>query len=99
MTAGHRFLIGTLAVPPLAFLRGWAIATLWLWFVVPIGVPALTIWHAAGVSLIIGLLTHQVQHEPDDTANDLFWTRFLTAIIGPPICVGWGWLIHWAMNL
>ena len=99
MNVGHRFIIGLLTAPPLALLRGWAVMTLWAWFVVPLGAPALTIWHAVGVSLIVGLLTYQVQYEPADEANELFWTRFSTAILAPLICVGWGWLWHWAMHL
>jgi hypothetical protein len=41
---------------PLAAWHGWVLARLWLWFVVPLGVPVIDVWHAAGISVIAGWL-------------------------------------------
>lgn len=33
---------------------GWAVSTLWGWLMVPLGLPAIGIAHAAGISLLLG---------------------------------------------
>lgn len=37
-----------------AVIRGFLLTTLWAWFIVPLGQPALTIPLAIGISLIVG---------------------------------------------
>jgi len=51
----------TLVVPPymalVYFLHAWVVCSLWGWFVVPFGLPALTYYHAVGISLLVGVLS------------------------------------------
>ncbi len=50
-----------------AFVRGWAVAKLWGWFVVPVfGLPALSYAAAYGLALLVTLLTYQIQLTKDD---------------------------------
>lgn len=42
-----------------ALLNGWVLSYLWLWFIVPLGVPALQLGHAIGVSCLISFATYQ----------------------------------------
>lgn len=42
---------------PVAIFQGYSLVLLWQWFIIPIGVPILTLKSAIGVSLIINLLT------------------------------------------
>lgn len=45
-------------------LRGWALAYLWLWFVVPFfGLPAMGIAQAIGLAIVVGFLTKE--HDTD----------------------------------
>ncbi len=36
--------------------RGWLLAKAWLWFISPLGVPAISFFHALGISALIGYL-------------------------------------------
>lgn len=58
----------------LAVLRGFVLASLWGWFVVPLGVPALGIAQAIGISLIVSLfLAHLARDKSDDEGEG--WKR------------------------
>lgn len=39
-----------------SILRGFVISTLWLWFLVPLGIPAISIVAAMGISLIVAYI-------------------------------------------
>lgn len=79
---------------PLSLWRGYALATLWVWHVVPVfGIPELSIAHAWGVSVLISLLTYQYI-EPNDTERHTVSTT-VVAIITPAIALFSGWLATW----
>lgn len=46
-----------LLVPPVIFVHVWAVSTMWLWFVVPLGATPIGYWHTFGLSLFVGLFT------------------------------------------
>lgn len=52
---------------PATLLNAYVLAHLWRWFAVPIfGLHPLTYAEAAGVSLLVGFLTHQVNQNDSD---------------------------------
>lgn len=52
-------LILLLMIVPSAIVRGFVLMKMWLWFIVPLGVNAISITHAIGLATLAGLLTHQ----------------------------------------
>jgi len=78
-------------------IRGWALSTLWAWFLVPIGLPAIGIATALGISVIIGLFTVHLNHDKikvDKSSNSDVLTIILTKAIGGPLMsVFLGWII------
>lgn len=89
------FLFGLLFVG--IVLRGWALSTLWAWFLVPMGAPAITITTALGISVIIGLFTSHLNRETvkvgDKSVADLFTTVIAKSIGGPLMSVLVGWIV------
>lgn len=88
-------------------LHGWVCATLWGWFVVPLGMPPITFWHAVGLSGFVNLMTYRYSSTPKDeeekpaSAKAAFRRirRLLphalgTAVAGPLFVWGVGYLIH-----
>lgn len=73
---------------PLALLNGWVISWLWLWFLVPLGIPAIGVVHAMGISGIIGLLTKQYVPKSDTGES------FSFSIVFPLVCLLTGYVIH-----
>jgi len=48
-------LLFILLIPVELFLHGWVISLLWLWFAVPLGVPAITIGVAIGLACLASM--------------------------------------------
>lgn len=88
-------LLSTLIVS--IILRGWVLSTLWAWFLVPIGAPAIGIATALGISVIIGLFTMHLNHETVKVSNkslpELFANIISKSIGSPLISLLVGWII------
>ena len=90
------FLINALLVG--IIVRGWALSTLWLWFLVPIGAPVIGITTALGISVILGLFTAHLNQEASKdnkskTLSELYGTIVAKSIGAPLVSVATGWLI------
>ena len=81
--------IATVLVPVLAVClamwAAWPLWALWGWFLVPLGLPAVTYFHAIGLMLLVILVS-----QPDRKRD---WWQ---VIISPPLIVFVGYLAHWA---
>lgn len=71
--------------------NGWALATLWGWFIVPtFGLPSLSIPVAIGICLIVGFLTHQpVQSSKPKQGRAILAGR----LFEPFVVVALGWVV------
>lgn len=58
-------LLAVLALPLLTAWAGFVISVLWGWFVVPLGAPAVGVWHAAGLCTLVCLMRPAIP--PEDT--------------------------------
>ncbi len=68
---------------------GYVLSVLWRWFIVPaLHVDPLRIPYAIGLSIVVGLLTHQVPKESPDTA-----TVLCVAFILPAFALLYGWVV------
>jgi len=93
---------GILFVPMLVVITlvftiwdGWVLSVLWRWFAVPIfHLPSITISTAIGIALICGLLTHQYQVDPKETASGQKLIRFLAPFIGGTIALIVGYIVR-----
>lgn len=55
-------------IPLTVIARGWVLAKLWMWFVVPIGVVHIGIANAIGLSIVVGMFraANQCQKEKNE---------------------------------
>ena len=76
-----------LAWGPLFLLRAWSLLSLWTWFAVPLGGPALTIPGVAGL-LCIRMVAFPGKHKPGEkiSAYDFISTSLIVSLI--PLGVG-----------
>jgi hypothetical protein len=83
-------LMGILYVVLAIVVRAWCITKLWLWFVVPLGVPALGILAAIGLTMTLSVLLglHRLKGESETV---------LKAIAGYLMATGFAWCIHYFM--
>jgi hypothetical protein len=69
---------------------GWAIATMWRWFIVPLGLPPLSIAHALGLSILLGFTCTHAQLSDEENKLELYAIYF-----GRPVMVTLvAWIVH-----
>jgi hypothetical protein len=77
--------IGLLLMPFMVALRGWVLATLWRWLIVPVfNLHALSVWQAIGMSVVIGAFTLHLPPRSDESALE----GVLRSTIYSLICYG-----------
>lgn len=73
-------------------LSGWTLSLLWLWFLVPLDLPALNIAHAVGLACIVAICVPwpEYSYEGDPLVR---FGRAVGMLIGKPLYVlAIGWL-------
>lgn len=73
-------------------LDGWVFSKLWRWFAMPFGVPAVGVWRAVGIILLVRYVTARRKTEP------LTFDENIEALVGSAmwalVCLLMGWLVH-----
>jgi hypothetical protein len=59
---------GIILFIPLAWAQGYVLADMWFLFVVPLGVVAISVWHAAGFSVMVSMLTYSYSEDETDAS-------------------------------
>jgi hypothetical protein len=77
-----------LFILPLGVWEGWVVSQLWSWFVVPLGVQQLGIWHAAGLSTLVTVPL--ATYKPDPDIKAMLWF----AAYAPLVAYGVGAIYH-----
>ena len=72
--------------------KGWIVQVLWGWFIAPLGLMELTLWHAIGISLIASVLTHKA-FTPEGPV-EVTWKKIGTVMVTWGLCLGVGFVIH-----
>lgn len=70
------FLTGTMTYLGAVILKGFVLKVLWGWFIVPLGVVAINIPNALGISMIITFLLFQ------KPSKEIKWGEIMTTSIG-----------------
>jgi uncharacterized membrane protein SpoIIM required for sporulation len=68
--------------------QGWAISTLWGWFVVPLGAPAIGIAAAIGLAATVAVIRPR-RSKPSENKG---WKEFAIPVMQPLVCVAIGWI-------
>lgn len=71
-------------------VRGFVLKYLWLWFLTPLGVPALGIAQALGIALLCGLMCKDHDYRDDKVTGE----KVAGAAISPLLALLIGWIIH-----
>lgn len=77
-------------IVPIGLYRAWVLTVMWMWFIVPLGLPEIGIAHAWGISMAIGMLT--VSHVYKEDKEPL--KSFANMIFAPLVLLGIGYIVH-----
>jgi hypothetical protein len=67
--------------------QAWAISVLWGWFIVPLGLPAIGIAAAIGISTTMSAMRGRLKG-PDDEG----WKTIAKSVLQPWFCLAIGWI-------
>ena len=73
-------------------LRAWVFTVLWGWFLVPLGVPEVSIPTAIGISLIFNLFMQHLAKE-ESKEKDIINEVVIRAIGAPVVTLIIGWIV------
>lgn len=73
-------------------LRAWVLTVLWGWFLVPLGIPEVSIPTAIGIALILGLFTQHLAKEENKEKN-IIADIGIRAIGAPIVSLVLGWIV------
>ena len=99
MTSLIVLLLALLAIAAHLLSTGYVASHMWLWFLVPLGLPPITIAHAAGLSVFFTLF--RLKYKPDSPRPANPVTHLLKSTLGllltTGLLYGIGWAVHLAM--
>lgn len=75
----------------LLVLCGFTIMVLWSWFIIPFGLPAISLAHAIGIDLLITFL---VSTTVQTDIYELYWYRIAYSFSITISVLGSGWIVH-----
>ena len=76
----------------LMLYKGFVIVKLWNWFITPLGIIQINLWHALGVMVLFKLLTYQYTGKELDE-NDKN-TVIIVLVLFYNLVFGFGYLFH-----
>lgn len=82
---------------PSVIFRGLVLSALWLWFIVPLGVPAVGIAWGIGIALLVGLITknpHVAESDADEEPLVRAFTKVFSNVFVSLLAWGMGALVH-----
>ena len=83
--------IALVFVALLYLLDGVALYFLWGWYLVPLGIPSITLGHAIGIGVIVGFMTGQhIPRNGEDDQRDMM----IHIIFSPLFALLVGGLVH-----
>jgi len=85
-------LVMALGIPFQAYVT----STIWGWFMVPLGVPAIGLWHAAGLGILVHVIRGKGGQKPP---KDKIWTIFWRYVPFTLFMWGIAALAHYGMGL
>lgn len=93
---GPVVLLGLLLILPFAAWYGFVVKTIWSWFVVPLGAVHIGVWEAAGVYLLVRLLTMDTTLNRDDekTPAEKLGYAIAVGILVPAFTLGFAAIYH-----
>jgi multisubunit Na+/H+ antiporter MnhB subunit len=87
-------LLATFVVGPFLFIeQGWAISTLWNWFVAPLGAPQIGIATAIGISLTAAVIRMKGSEKSPERTRRESIERLVGIFLVPLVGVGLGWIV------
>jgi len=94
---GMLVMFAVFLLPIHLLLDALALSILWRWFLVPFGLPEISLVQAAGLSLLGGFIAHQSNPDCGETKREWFKRLLGVTFANPLLALFIGWIIHLMM--
>ena len=91
-------LISLAFFPVQIFWSGFVLSILWGWFVVPLGISAIGIAHAAGLSVLLRMVTRKVDMVGGEDPVERAGWQIGVGVLAPAMGLAVGWILHLFMQ-
>lgn len=92
MTGKENFILIVVSIP-LIILSGFIIKIMWGWYMVPLGVPPVTVAHAIGIDILVTYILGSSKMNLDRTLGEI-----ITDVVGKKlIFLLLAWIVHFFM--
>ena len=85
-----------ISCPVAVLLNAWVLTNLWVWFIVPFGIPAIGLAEAAGITLLVFFLAKDLttsKKSKEATTKDIA-NSLIMLFVKPITVLGLGWVIQ-----
>lgn len=74
-------------------INGYVLSILWVWFLVPLGLPILSVAHAIGVAMVTSWLTYQYRPSTQEDKDKALEGLAIALIVRPLSALGIGYIV------
>jgi len=74
-------------------INGYVLSILWVWFLVPFGLPAISVAHSIGVAMVTSWLTYQHRASTQEDKEQALQGLGVVLIIRPLAALGIGYIV------
>lgn len=74
-------------------INGYVLSILWVWFLVPLGLPAISIAHSIGIAMVSSWLTYQHQTSKQEGKEKALENLAIIFVVRPLAVLGVGYLV------
>ena len=75
-------------------VNGWVLSHLWIWFLVPLGLPVISVAHCIGISMVTSWLTYQYQtSKGEEDGSKVLTNLAIVFIVRPLATLGIGYIV------
>lgn len=87
-------IVGVISLVPLSMIwSGYVLSVMWAWFLAPLGVPALGVAQAIGVSMTVQML-NRYSRADEAAQSPSMWTGITHAAFTPAVALLMGWIVQ-----
>jgi len=90
------FLVCVILFVPLLLTHAWIFKTMWIWFLVPLGAPIISLWAAVGLKLVYSVVSKTT--DSNDEKSEVMLRKMFTNLIVKFSFLGMGAIVYyWIM--
>ena len=74
-------------------VNGYVLSILWVWFLVPLGLPVISIAHSIGIAMITSWITYQYKVTTQEDKDKVLEGLGIVLIVRPLAIIGVGYIV------